>query len=114
MLCSSVIPDERLVPAMKSLFTKYDVTPEFVLLKHEEDCHYWENTLRGLGRQNMNARNIILAAQTTLSLKRIPRNYTKLVMNYKGVGPKIALVTMHSAYGKVVRSYVSDFVQELL
>ena len=30
MLCSSVIPDARLVPKMQEIFTEYEMTPEFV------------------------------------------------------------------------------------
>jgi hypothetical protein len=105
MLCSALIPDQRLLPVMQSLFSKYDVTPAFVLEKHAADPLFWETLLRDLGRQVSNANNVILAAATTLRLKRVPRNYTKLVLNYKGVGPKMALVTVHSSYNDVVSLY---------
>ena len=97
-----MMPDARLVPAMKSIFSKYEMTPEFVLLQYNSDTHFWEHELRDLGRQHGNSKNWVLAATTTLALGRVPRNYTELMLNYRGVGPKIALVTMHTCYGDVV------------
>jgi hypothetical protein len=103
MLCSSVIPDARLVPAMAAIFTNYEMTPEFVLMKHNTDPMFWETQLHDLGRQVSNAENWVLAAKTTIAFGRVPRNYTQMMMHYHGVGPKIALVTIHSSYGDVVR-----------
>jgi endonuclease III len=90
---------------MQSLFSKFEVTPAFVLEKHAADPLFWETLLRDLGRQVSNAKNVILAAATTLRLKHVPRNYTNMVLNYKGVGPKMALVTVHSSYNDVVSFY---------
>ena len=102
MLCSSVIPDSRLVPAMLSIFTSNDITPEFVLQEHGKDGKYWEKRLQKLGRHVSNAENWIQAARTTIRLGRVPRNYTEIMYHYQGVGPKIALVTIQSSYGIVV------------
>jgi hypothetical protein len=69
MLCSALIPDQRLLPVMQeSLFSKYEVTPTFVLKKHATDPLFWETLLRDLGRQVSNAKNVILAAATILSV----------------------------------------------
>jgi endonuclease III len=108
MLCSSVIPDARLVPEMKVIFSRYEMTPEFVLLKFKNDPRFWEHQLHDLGRQVSNAENWVLAAQTTQTLGRVPRNYTDMMLNYHGVGPKIALVTIHSSYGDVVSQPLDD------
>ena len=102
MLCSSVIPDARLVPAMQVIFQQFEMTPEFVLLKNETDPMFWETKLHDLGRQKRNANNWVFAAKTTISLGRVPRNYTEIMLHYQGVGPKIALVTIHCSYGDVV------------
>jgi endonuclease III len=109
MLCSSVVPDARLVPAMKVIFSRYEMTPEFVLLKFKSDPTFWENELHDLGRQVSNAENWVLAAKTTQLLGRVPRNYTQMMLHYQGVGPKIALVTIHSSYGDVVSISVENF-----
>ena len=63
---------------------------------------FWENKVHDLGRQVRNAENRVLAAKTTLAIGRVPRNYTEIILYYHGVGPKIALVTIHSSYGDVV------------
>jgi endonuclease III len=102
MLCSALIPDERLVPCMRSIFSTHNVTPQYVLEKHALDPQFWENALHDLGRQISNARNVVLAAATTIELGRVPRNYTTIVLNYKGMGPKMALVTVQSSYNDVV------------
>jgi hypothetical protein len=102
MLCSALIPDDRLVPVMHSLFAANEVTPEFVLKQNASDPLYWETMLHNLGRQVNNAKNVILAAATTVSLGPVPRDYTSIVLNYKGCGPKIALVTIHTSYNDAV------------
>jgi hypothetical protein len=102
MLCSVLIPDERLVTVMHSLFSSYEVTPEFILEKYAADPLFWETILCDLGLEVLNTKNVILAVMTTLGLGQVPRNYTKIVVNYKGVGPKMALVTVHSSYDDVV------------
>jgi hypothetical protein len=70
--------------------------------KTASDLLFWERTLHNLGRQVNNAKNIILAAATTVSLGCVPRDYTSIVLNYKGCGPKMALVTIHTSYNDVV------------
>jgi hypothetical protein len=102
MICSSMIPDQKLVPFMALLFSENTVTPEFVLQKHKEDSLFWEKRLLTLGRNVSNSKYIIAAAETTLALGRVPRNYRAIVQNYKGVGPKMALVSVHTAYNDVV------------
>jgi endonuclease III len=105
MICSSVIPDYKLVPFMLQLFCEFDVTPDFVLLKQKEDSFFWEKRLQPLGRHVSNAKCIIAAAKATLALGRVPRNYQAIVQHYKGVGPKMALVTVHTAYNDVVSPF---------
>jgi endonuclease III len=107
MLCSARTPDEKLVPVMQRLFSSHLITPKLLLEKHEVDPSFMENTLRELGMQVTNAKNVMLAAKTTLRLGRVPRNYTDIVLNYTGVGPKIALVTVHSSYGDVVSWFIA-------
>jgi hypothetical protein len=102
MLCLALIPDEELVPVMHSPFSSYEVTPAFALEKHAADPLFWETIFYNLGHQVSNAKNVILAAMTTLGLGQVPRNYTKIVLNYKGDGPKMALVTVYSSYNDVV------------
>jgi endonuclease III len=102
MLCSALIPDERLVPCMESIFSGQNVTPQYVLEMHALDPLFWEKALHDLGRQISNAKNVVLAAATTIALGRVPRNYTTMVLNYKGVGPKMALVTVQSSYNDIV------------
>jgi hypothetical protein len=102
MLCSSMCPDSNLIPFMAELFGRYEITPQFVLDRDDEDPMFWENTLKVLGRYKCNSKNLVAAATTTIALGRVPRNYTKLVTHYKGIGPKMALVVVHSAYNDVV------------
>jgi hypothetical protein len=102
MLCTSVIPDARLVLVMQAIYQEFEMTPEFVLQKHKTDPMFWETKLHDLGRQKSNANNWVLAAKTTISLGRVPRNYTEIMLHYQGVGPKIALVTIQCSYGDVV------------
>jgi endonuclease III len=102
MICSAMIPDQKLVPFMATLFSEDEVTPRFVLKKHAEDPLFWEKRLQPLGRNLSNSKCIVAAAETTLALGRVPRNYMAIVQKYKGVGPKMALVTVHSAYNDVV------------
>jgi hypothetical protein len=106
MLHSTLIPDHILVPVMQSVFSCYKVTPDFVLKNHAADTLFWETLLGDLGRQVSNTKNDILTTATTLHLGRLPWNYTKMVLNYKGVGPKMALVTVHSSYNDVVSLYL--------
>ena len=103
MLCSSLIKDEQLVPFMHALFSKYHVTPKFVLDQHLNNPHFWEETLHDLGHQYVNACTLIEAANTTVFLGRVPQNYTQIVLNYQGIGPKMALVTVDASYGDIVR-----------
>jgi hypothetical protein len=102
MLCLASIPDGRLVPVMHGLFTHNEVTPKFVLRINDSNPIFCETTLHYLGRQVSNAKNVILSAATTMSLGRVPRDYTQIVLNYKGCGPKMALVTIHTSYNDVV------------
>jgi hypothetical protein len=68
MLCSALIPDERLVPCMRSIFSTQNVTPQYVLEKHALDPQFWEKVLHDLGRQISNAKNVVLAVATTIAV----------------------------------------------
>jgi hypothetical protein len=116
MICSAVIPDQKLVPFMATLFSEDEVTPQFVLKKHTKDPLFWEKRLQPLGRNLNNCKYIVAAAETTLALVRVPRNYMDIIQNYKGVVPKMALVTVHSAYDHVVSliSYSHFYFLQLL
>ncbi len=72
MLCSSLIPDDRLVPIMHNFFTKYYGTPQFVLEQHQYNLHFWEETLHELGCQVVKVRTVMEAANTTVFLGRVP------------------------------------------
>lgn len=113
MVCSALIPDDRAVPCMHSLFSTQAVTPRYVLQKHAHDPHFWENALHDLDQQVSNAKNVVLATTTTIILGRAPRNYTTIVLNYKGVGPKMALITVQSSYNDVVSFLFFSFLIHL-
>jgi hypothetical protein len=58
--------------------------------------------LHDLGRQVNTAKNVIFAVATTVSLGRVPRDYTSIVLNFKGCGPKMAFGTIHTSYNDLV------------
>jgi hypothetical protein len=63
---------------MKTIFSEFEVTPEFVLDEHNKDPTLWETKLTDLdGRQKINAKNVVLAAATTVRLCRVPRDSLK-------------------------------------
>jgi endonuclease III len=110
MMCSSKTGDEQLVAVLGQLFSEFEFTLHFVLEKYyPADPNFWVERLKCLGCQNNNAKNLILAARSTISLERVPRSYAKIVEHYKGAGPKVALVTVHSSYNDVVSFFLALF-----
>jgi endonuclease III len=98
MICTPLVPDTKIVELFRPIFDTYIVDEDWIIAVGEERLQV---LLQPLGRQKQSAEYVIGAAHFLKQRNgRFPRDYREL-LHIKGVGPKVALVTIQEAYGIV-------------
>ncbi len=96
MICTPMVPDTKIVDIFEPIFQNNHVTVDWVLEQTEEGLR---ELLRPLGRQ-ANSSKFVIASMTELKKRGgvLPRDY-RVLTQFPGVGPKVALVTCQEVYG---------------
>lgn len=96
MICTPMVPDTKIVDIFEPIFRNNHVTADWVLEQREEGMR---ELLRPLGRQ-ANSSKFVIASMTELQKRGgvLPRDY-RVLKQFPGVGPKVALVTCQEVYG---------------
>jgi endonuclease III len=96
MICTPLVPDTKIVDIFEPIFRNTHVTVDWILEQTEAGIR---ELLRPLGRQTNSSKYVIASM---VELKRrggvLPRDY-RVLTQFPGVGPKVALVTCQEVYG---------------
>ena len=97
MLCTPLVPDTKIIEIFGPLFQKHTVDEKWVIDIGDKKL---SEMLAPLGMHKKSAANILKAAQhMAIPGNKAPRDYRDLLV-LDGVGPKIALVTIHETLGQ--------------